>query len=167
MATGRGASLTTIKRNRFPAEIISHGVGGIFASASAIAMLKNCLFARGIIVTYEAVRKWCRKFGQPYADQLRCRRPQSGDTWQLDGVFLTIHGERYSLWRAVDKDGDVLDMLVHCRRDKMAAKKFFRRLLKGLADVLPGDHHRQTEELRGRQARAIAGCGTPPASLFQ
>jgi putative transposase len=79
--------------------------------------------------------KWCRKFGQAYANQLRRRRPRPGDKWHLDEVFLTINGERHYLWRAVDQDGNILDILVQRRRDKHAAKTFFRKLLKGLAYV--------------------------------
>jgi hypothetical protein len=90
--------------------------------------------ARGVILTYEAVRYWCRKFGQTYANALRRRRPRPGDKWHLDEVFLTINGHRHYLWRAVE-DGHVLDILVQRRRDKTAAKKFFRKLLKGLTDV--------------------------------
>jgi putative transposase len=83
-------------------------------------------------VTYETVRQWCLKFGQTYANALRWRHPRCGDTWHLDEVFLTIHGERYYLWRAVDQDGNVLEILVQSRRNKHAAKRFFRKLLKGL-----------------------------------
>jgi putative transposase len=93
--------------------------------------VEELLFVRGMIVSYEAIRKWCRKFGQQYANQLRRRRPRLGDKWHLDEVFLTMHGERHYLWRAVDQDGHVLDILVQRRRDKPAAKKFFRKLLKG------------------------------------
>jgi DDE domain len=89
------------------------------------------LFARGISVTDEAVRKWCRKFGQPSAPQLRRRRPRPGATWHPAEVCLTIHGERHCLWRAVDQAGHGLDMLVPSRRQKNAAKKFFRKLLQG------------------------------------
>jgi transposase-like protein len=93
------------------------------------------LFVRGVIVSYEAVRKWCRKVGQQDATQLRRRRLRPGDTWHLDEVFLTINKERHYLWRAVDQDGHVLEILVQRRRDKKAAKKFFRKLLKGLTYV--------------------------------
>ena len=86
----------------------------------------------GVLLTYEAVRYWCRKFGQASANQLRCRRPRPGDKWHLDEVFLTIQGVRPYLWRAVDQDGHILDILVQRRRNKKAAKKFFRKLLKGL-----------------------------------
>jgi putative transposase len=93
--------------------------------------VEELLFARGVTVTYEAIRKWCRKFGQSYANELRRQRPSPGDKWHLDEVFLTIRGKRHYLWRAVDQDGNVLDILVQPRRDKQAAKKFFRKLLKG------------------------------------
>jgi putative transposase len=94
-------------------------------------LVEELLFAPGIIVTYETIRQWGRKFGQQYASQLRYRRPQPGDKWHLDEVFLTIRGTRHYLWRAVDQDGNVLDILARRRRDKHAAKKFFRKLLKG------------------------------------
>ena len=67
------------------------------------------MLERGVVVTYEAIRKWCRKFGQTYATQLRRRRPRPGDKWQMDEVLLTIKGERQYLWGAVDQDGNVLD----------------------------------------------------------
>jgi putative transposase len=88
-----------------------------------------------VIVSYEAIRKWCRKFDQAYANQLRRRRPRPGDTWHLDEVFLAINGARHDLWRAVDQDRRVLDILVQSRRHKKAAKKFFRKFLKGLMYV--------------------------------
>ena len=127
------------------------------------------MLVRGVIVTYEAIRKWCRKFGQAYASQLRRRRPKPGDQWHLDEVFLTIHGERHYLWRAVDQEGNVLDILVQRRRDKTAAKKFFRKLLKGCRyvprvivtdqlksheaakrEILPSVEHRQHRYLNNR-----------------
>jgi putative transposase len=86
-------------------------------------------------VTYEAIRKWCRKFGQRYASQLGRRRLRSGDKWHLDEVFLRIHGERHYLWRAVNQEGNILDILVQRRRDEAAAKRFFRKLLKKLTYV--------------------------------
>jgi putative transposase len=127
--------LNPYKHHRFPAEIISHGVWLYYRFCLSYRDVEELLFARGVLVTYEAIRKWCRKFGQPYANQLRRRRPQPGDKWHLDEVFLTINGERHYLWRAVDQDGNILDILVQRRRDKHAAKKCFRKLLKGLAYV--------------------------------
>ena len=120
------------KRHRFPAEIISHCVRLYFRFYLSYRDVEELMAERGVMLTYEAVRYWCRKFGQTYANQLRRRRPRPGDKWHLDEVFLTIHGERHYLWRAVDQDGHVLDILVQRQRDKRAAKKFFRKLLKGL-----------------------------------
>jgi len=125
------------KHHRFPGEIISHGVWLYDRFYLSYRDVEELLFERGVIVTYEAIRKWCRKFGQQYVNQLQRRRPRPGDKWHLDEVFLTIHGERHYLWRAVDQDGNVLDILVQRRRDTHAAKTFFRKLLKGLTYV-PG-----------------------------
>jgi putative transposase len=113
------------KNHRFPAEIISHAVWLYFRFCLSYRDVEELLFARGIIVTYETIRKWCRKFGQDFANQLRRRRPRPGDTWHLDEVFLTIKGQRYYLWRAVDQEGNILDIIVQCRRDKQAAKTIF------------------------------------------
>jgi putative transposase len=93
--------------------------------------VEELMAERGVVLTYEAVRYWCRKFGQTYANQLRRRRPRPGDKWHLDEVFLPINKQRHYLWRAVDQDGHILDILVQRRRDKKAAKRFFRKLLKG------------------------------------
>jgi len=86
--------------------------------------------ARGVVISYETIRGWCRKFGQAFANQLRCRRPRLGDKWHLDEVFIKINGKIHYLWRAVDQDGNVLDILVTSRRDAKAATRFFRKLLK-------------------------------------
>src|SRR4051812_31770540 len=86
--------------------------------------------ARGVLVSYETVRRWCDKFGQQYADGLRKRRVQTGDKWHLDEVFLKINGITHYLWRAVDQNGVVIDILVQPKRDRFAAMKFFRRLLR-------------------------------------
>jgi putative transposase len=155
--------------HRFPGEIISHGVWLSYRFSLSYRDVQELLFERGITVSHEAVRQWCRKFGQDYANRLRRRRPPPGDTWHLDEVFWTMNGERHSLWRAVDQDDNVLDMLVQRRRNKQAAKKFFRTLLKGLTYVprviitdklksygaakcerLPGVEHRQSRYLNNR-----------------
>jgi putative transposase len=157
------------KNHCFPAEIISHAVWLYFRFCLSYRDVEELLFARGIIVTYEAIRKWCRKFGQSFAHQLRHRQPRTGDTWHLDEIFLNIHEERHYLWRAVGQNGHMLDILVQHRRDKTAAKKFFRKLLKGLMyvhrvivtdklrsysaamhDVLPSVEHRQHRYLNNR-----------------
>ena len=91
--------------------------------------VEDLLAERGIIVSYETIRQWCGKFGPDYARQLKRRQGRLGDTWFLDEVFVTINGERQYLWRAVDQDGDLIDILVQPRRDARAARRFFRRLL--------------------------------------
>lgn len=87
------------------------------------------MFQRGVTVSHETVRCWCLKFGQAYAGALRRRRPRPGVKWHLDEVFIKINGEQKYLWRAVDQDGNVLDILGQNRRDKAAARRFFRRLM--------------------------------------
>jgi putative transposase len=117
---------------RYPAEIISHGVWLYFRFTLSFRDVDELLAARGITVTYETVRQWCLKFGQDFANTIRRRQGRAGDTWYLDEVYITMGGVQHYLWRAVDQDGDVLDILVQKRRDKCAAKRFFRKLLKGL-----------------------------------
>jgi putative transposase len=119
------------QRHRYPSEIIAHAVWLYFRFTLSYRGVEELLAARGIVVGYETIRQWCRKFGQIYANQLRRRRPQTGDKWFLDEVFLKINGVLHYLWRAVDQHGTVLDILVTSRRDKHAAKRFFRKLLKG------------------------------------
>jgi putative transposase len=157
------------KNHRFPTEIISHGVWLYFRFCLSYWDVEELMAERGVTLTYEAVRYWCRKFGQQYANELRRRSPRPGDKWHLDEVFLTIHGERHYRWRAVDQDGHVLDILVQRRRDKNAAKRFFRKLLKGLTyvprviitdqlksygaalrELLPSVEHRQHRYLNNR-----------------
>jgi putative transposase len=87
------------------------------------------LAERGIVVSYETVRRWCKKFGQSFANRVRRRRPRPGDKWHMDEVFIRIRGVQHDLWRAVDQDGVALDILVQARRDANAAKRFFKRLL--------------------------------------
>ena len=91
---------------------------------------EDLLAQRGVTVTYETIRPWCQRFGPVYARRLRRRRGRMGDTWHLDEVFVTIQGRRQYLWRAVDEDGDVLDILVQSHRNRRAAVRFFRKLLK-------------------------------------
>jgi putative transposase len=157
------------KRHRFPAEIISRCVWLYFRFCLSYRVVEELMAEREVILTSEAVRYWCRTFGQTYANQLRRRRPRSGDKWHLDEVFLTIHGERHCLWRAVDQDGNILDIPVQRRRDKQAARTFVRKLLKGLTyvprviitdqlksygaakhEVLPTVEHRQHRYLNNR-----------------
>jgi putative transposase len=118
-------------RHRFPPEIISHAVWLYHRFGLSLRDVEDLLAERGITVSYEAIRLWCEKFGLDYARKLRRRRGRLGDTWFLDEVFVTIRGERHYLWRAVDQDGDLIDILVQRRRDARAAKRFFRKLLRG------------------------------------
>ena len=128
-------SISLYHRHRFPAEIISHCVWLYFRFALSFRDVEEMLAMRGLALTYETVREWCLKFGQTYANGLRHKSPRPGDQSHLDEVFLKINGRLHYLWRALDQDGDVLDILVQSRRDKKAAKKFFRKLLKGLRYV--------------------------------
>ena len=122
-------------RHRFPAELISHAVWLYHVFSLSFRDVELILAERGVIVSYESVRRWCLKFGASFASSLRRRRPRPGDKWHLDEVFIRIQGELHYLWRAVDQHGIVLDILVQSRRDAGAAKRFFRRLLKGLQYV--------------------------------
>ena len=184
------------KHPRFPGEIIRHAVWRYFRFPLSHRDVGDLLFVRGMSVSSEAIRTWCRKFGHTYAHPLRRRRPRPGDKSHLDEVFLTITGERHYLWRAVDQDGHVLDMLVQRCRNKQAAKQFFRKLLKGLLcipgviitdklkrygaakrKVLPGVEHRQHRDLNNRaenshqptrqRERRMQGCKSAgPAQRF-
>src|SRR5829696_1073853 len=115
---------------RFPPEIISHAVWLYFRFPLSLRMVEEMLAARGIDVSHETVRQWARKFGQDFANQIRRRLPCAGDKWHLDEVEVKIAGQKHWLWRAVDQDGVVLDVLVQSRRDKRAAKRLLRKLLK-------------------------------------
>src|SRR5918912_514722 len=115
---------------RFPPEIISHAVWLYFRFPLSLRMVDEILAARGITVSHETVRQWARKFGQSFANQIRRRLPCVGDKWHLDEVCLMIGGKKHWLWRAVDQDGMVLDVLVQSRRDKRAARRLLRKLLK-------------------------------------
>ena len=116
---------------RFPSEIISHAVWLYHRYCMSFRDVEDLLAERGITVTYETIRQWCLTFGPTYARTLRRHRGRLGDTWYLDEVFATIQGQRRYLWRAVDQDGDLLDILVQSRRNRRAAIRFFRKLLKG------------------------------------
>ncbi len=115
---------------RFPPEIISHAVWLYHRFCLSFRDAEDLLAQRGITVTYETIRHWCQTFGPDYARRLRRQRGRMGDTWYLDELFVTIQGQRQSLWRAVDQDGDVIDILVQSRRNRGAAARFFRKLLK-------------------------------------
>ena len=135
-------------RHRFPPEIISHAVWLYHRYGLSFRDVEDLLAERGIIVSYETIWQWCGKFGPDYARRLKRRQGRLGDTWFLDEVFVTISGQRQYLWRAVDQDGDLIDLLVQPRRDGRTARRFFRRLLKSprqepvrlVTDRLGSDH---------------------------
>ena len=115
---------------RFPPDIIAHAVWLYFRFNLSFRDVEDLLAQRGVTVTYETIRRWCRTFGRVYARRLRQRRGRLGDTWYLDEVFVTLNGRQQYLWRVVDEDGDLLDILVQSRRNRHAAVRFFRKLLK-------------------------------------
>jgi putative transposase len=129
------AVVPSYKGFRYPVEIISHCVWLYHRFPLSLREVEEMMLQRVIVVSHETVRQWCAKFGQTYANALRRRRPRPGDKWHLDEVFITIRGKTHYLWRAVDQDGNVLDILVTSRRDATAATRFFRKLLKGLEYV--------------------------------
>ena len=118
--------------HRYPVEIINHFVWLYFRFPLSFREVEELMLVRGVAVSYETIRRWCAKFGQAYANQLRRRRPRPGDKWHLDEVFVGINGRLRYLWRAVDQHGNVLDVLVQSRRNAVVAKRFFRKLLRGL-----------------------------------
>ncbi|MET7888718.1 IS6 family transposase [Streptomyces avermitilis] len=130
-----GSTSPSYRGHRYPVEVISHCVWLYFRFPLSFREVEELMLQRGVIVSYETVRRWCAKFGQAYANGLRCRRPRPGDKWHLDEVFVRVNGELKYLWRAVDQDGNVLDILVQNRRDKAAARRFFRRLMKETRSV--------------------------------
>jgi putative transposase len=114
----------------YPAELISYAVWLYFRFPLSLRMVEGMPAARGISVTYETIRQWGLKFGREFANRIRQRAPRRGDKWHLDEVVITIASEKHWLWRAVDQERFVLDVLVQSRRDRKAAKRLFRELLK-------------------------------------
>ena len=106
--------------HRFPTEVISHGVWLYFRFSLSLRDVEELLAKRGITVTHETIRQWCRKFGPEYARKLKRHQGRLGDIWHLDEVFVRIAGERHYLWRAVDQAGDVIDILVQRHRNARA-----------------------------------------------
>jgi putative transposase len=178
--------LISYKRHRFPAEIIAHAVWLYYRFPLSLRLVEEMLLERGIVVSYETVRRWGKKFGPEYVRRLRRKRPSPNDVWHLDEVLITIAGKKHWLWRAVDQDGYVLDEIVQNRRNTKAAKRLLTRLLKkqGLApkrmitdklrsygaakrQVMPDVEHRaQGPQQQGREfPRAAAKAGADDAGL--
>ena len=118
------------KGHRFPPEIIQHAVWLYYRFNLSHRDIEDLLAVRGIVVSYESIRLWSNKFGPKYARRLKRRHQGFGDTFFIDEVFVKIDGKQHYLWRAVDQDGEVVDVYLQSRRDGKAAKRFFRRLLK-------------------------------------
>jgi transposase-like protein len=120
----------SFKRHRFPPDVIRYAVWPYFRFTLSLRDVEELLAQRGIVVSREAVRCWVIKFGPLIAANLRRRRCAPSARWHLDEMVVKIRGRRMWLWRAVDDEGEVLDMLVQKRRNKQAALKLFRKLLK-------------------------------------
>ena len=138
-------------RHHFPPAIIRHAVWLYVRFTLSYRDVEDLLAERGLDVSYETVRRWVLKFGLLFARDLRRRRPRPTSQWHLDEMAVTIAGRQFWLWRAVDDEGEVLDLLVQRRRDKAAAVKLMRKLLKkqGFApDVLVTDKLRSYSAAR-------------------
>lgn len=122
--------MCTYKRHRFPPAVISYAVWLYYRFNLSHRDIEDLLAERGIMVTRESVRLWCLKFGALYARRLKRKHRGFGDTFYLDEVFVKINGKQHYLWRAVDQDGEVVDVYLQTKRDGTAAKRFFRRLLR-------------------------------------
>lgn len=127
--------LISYKRHRFPPQIIAHAVWLYFRFPLSLRLVEEMLLERGIVVSYETIRRWGKKFGPAYARRLRRKQRSPHDVWHLDEVVISIAGKKHWLWRAVDQDGYVLDEIVQSRRDTKAAKRLLTRLMKKQGSV--------------------------------
>ena len=169
------------RRHRFPAEIIQRAVWLYFRFPLSYRDVEDLLAERGVEVSYETVRRWALKFGQGYACKLRRLRPRADCCWHLDEVFVSINGKRMYLWRAVDSEGEVLDILVQSRRNKKAALKLMRKLPKKqgyapdavVTDKLPSygaalrDLNMTEKHVTGGQSNRRVARGSCPLALSQ
>ncbi len=171
------------KRHRFPAEIISYCVWLYHRFGGSFRAVEELPLERGVVLSYETIRRWCLKPGAEYTRRLKRRNAQPGDKWHLDEVFLNISGERRYLWRAVDQDGNTLDIVVTRKRDKRSAKRFLRKLLRdnpkprvvvtdklrsygaALKELLPYTEHRQSRYLNNRAENSHQRTGTGAPAL--
>ena len=128
-------STSLYKRHRFPPEIIQYAVWLYHRFNMSHRDIEDLLAERGIEVSYESIRLWCNKFGPHYARRLKRRHCGYGDTFYIDEVFVKIRGQQKYLWRAVDQDGEVVDVFLQSRRDGATAKRFFKRFLSAHAAV--------------------------------
>ncbi|MDR6208066.1 transposase-like protein [Paraburkholderia graminis] len=147
--------------HRFPAIVISCAVRWYFRFSLSLRDVEELLLERGVVVTYETIRCWCDKFGAGFARCAKAARRKPGSTWHLDEMFVMLRGEPYLLWRAVDEHGAELDVLAQKRRDKAAAKRFFRRVLRSN----PVPRKIVTDQLRREQPPADPSARTPDVWL--
>ena len=117
--------------HRFPPDVISYAVWLYHRFCLSFHDVEDLLAGRGIETSYETIRRWCLKFGPRYRRALKRRKGRLGDDWHVDELFVSINGERFYLWRAVDQDGDVIDILLTRRRNQRAAERFFSKALQG------------------------------------
>ena len=141
--------------HRFPAGVISCAVRWYFRFQLSLRDIEELLFERGVVVTYETIRCWCwcDKFGAGFAHRVKAARRKTGSTWHLDEMFVTLRGEPYLLWRAVDEHGAELDILLQKRRDQ-AAKRFFKHVLRSC----PVPRKIVTDQLRSYPAAKADIC---------
>jgi putative transposase len=175
------------KRHCFPPEIIAHAVWLYFRFPLSLRLVEEMLLERGILVSYETIRRWALKFGPAYARRLKRKRPSRRDIWHLDEVLITIAGQQHWLWPAVDQDGYILDEIVQARRDTKAAKRLLERLqacpprrmitdklgsyAAARRQIMPAVEHRSHKRLNNRaenshlplrkRERAMQGFRTP------
>jgi putative transposase len=141
---------------RFPPEVIAHTVWLYSRSHVSFRDIQDLLAERGVVVSHEAIRLWCCTFGPAFAALLRRRRARPGDKWHPDEVLLKIRGKRHWLWRAVNQDGVVLDILVQERRDQQAPERFLRCVMHSCEYEPRVRDHRQAGELRARHQERVA-----------
>lgn len=162
------SDLSFLKGFRFPRSVIGYAVWAYHRFALSLRDVEDLLDSRGITVSYETIRGWIARFGAQIAAKVRRNRPCVADKWHLDEVVTPTKGRKHWLWRAVDANGDVLDILVQSRRTKAAAMRFFRKLFKtwgkprviitdklryygaARSEITPGIEHRQHKGLNNR-----------------
>ncbi len=167
--SAKTAVANKLKGYRFPKTIILHVVWLYHRFLLSLRDVSEMMLARGVMVSYESIREWGIKFGPTLGQELKRRAPRRGDKWHLDEMCLVMNGTKHWLWRAVDQEGYELDILIQSRRNKKAAKRFFKQLLKGLqfvprvlitdklksyaaakTEILPGVEHRQHKGINNR-----------------